>query len=196
MAKNTRWSSDDFRKQGLIETPNGFIKAAKLVNTGKVDKIKLPPEFVSVKNINALYPDGRVEPVLPKANRKIKNAVKSEVDGVKFDSNLEKYMYGLLKGAGITFEFQVEYLLQEKFRYGKEAIRAITLTVDFWLPTRNMIIDTKGYANDRAPMKYKMLKWYLFQEVKRAGGDLPIIETPSNKKECDLLLNKILYCKL
>ena len=59
----SRWSVDDFKKAGLIQIDGGnFVKASSRVAT-KVDKIKLPPDFVSVKNINAIYPNGRVEPV-------------------------------------------------------------------------------------------------------------------------------------
>lgn len=129
-----------------------------------------------------------VKPII--GNKKIRNAVKSEVDGIKFDSNLEKHMYGLLNGAGVTFMFQYEYLLQEKFKYGTENIRAITLTVDFFLPTKIMIIDTKGYMNDVAPLKYKMLKKHL---IDVDPYFLPRIELPSTQKECDLLLNNILF---
>ena len=166
MSKNTRWSSDDFKNAGLIEVPGrGFIKSDRLV----------------------AQPDNK-----PVGNKKIRNATKSEVDGVKFDSQLERYMYEILKGAGVHFDFQVEYVLQEKFRYGTDAIRAITLTVDFVLTGKNMIIDTKGFMNDRAPMKIKMLKRHL---LNTQPDNLPTIELPSNKKECDELLNRLLYEK-
>lgn len=144
-----------------------------------------------------IVPDKKVHKITPDLNSfngaKIKNAVKSEVDGVKFDSNIEKYMHGLLRGAGIDFEFQKKYLLQEKFIYNGEAVRAITLTVDFFLRGKNMIIDTKGYANDRAPLKYKMLKKYFSLSYEVNGPLLPTIELPSNKSECETLLNRILY---
>lgn len=124
-------------------------------------------------------------------NKKVRNAVKStNAEGIKFDSNLEKHMYNLLKGAHIYFNFQVPYVLQEKFTYGIENIRTITLTVDFFLPGKNMIIDTKGWANDRAPLKYKMLKKHL---VDTQPDNLPVIELPATKDECNLLLNRLLY---
>ncbi len=176
-------SLEDWNKKGFAIGSDGNLK-------------KLVPGNVRAKD--KIVPDGSF--MLPlgmpdqKPNAKVKNAVKSEVNGVKFDSNLEKYMYGLLKGAGITFDFQVVYVLQEKFRYNGEAVRAITLTVDFVLHSRNMIIDTKGYANDIAPLKYKMLKNY-FVEGRYGESWLPVIELPSTKKECDLLLNRILYGK-
>lgn len=172
-----RFTPEDLGKKGFVPDGKGGWKKA----TG--------PEAALI----GFKPNDRqlfINPTVPKPN-KIRNAVKSEVNGVKFDSNLEKYMHGLLTGAGIAFDFQVVHILQEKFRYNGEAVRSITLTVDFVLNSRNMIIDTKGYANDIAPVKYKMLKKYLMDaewvHIK------PTIELPSNKKECDLLLNRLLY---
>ena len=122
------------------------------------------------------------------SNRKVKNAVKSVVDGVSFDSRLEKTMYDLLAGAGIKFEFQKVFVLQDSFRYRGEAIRAIKCIVDFYLPDRDLIIDTKGYANDVSPIKYKMLKRFLVDR----GLSYNII-MPKNKRECKLTLNKLLF---
>lgn len=125
------------------------------------------------------------------ANKKVRNSVKStNAEGVKFDSNLEKHMYNLLKGAKIYFNFQVPYVLQEKFAYGTENIRAITLTVDFFLPGKNMIIDTKGMQTQQGAMRYKMLKKHF---VDTQPDNLPVIELPATKGECDLLLNRLLY---
>lgn len=133
-----------------------------------------------------------VEAHAVKPNRKVKNATKTTVDGIVFDSKLESYLYTLLRGSGLKLERQKVYVLQQKFCFGKTAIRAITLTVDFWLPEKNMIIDTKGFANDRSPLKYKMLKWYFYQ----LGPDnLPKIEMPKDREACQLLINRLLYDK-
>lgn len=131
---------------------------------------------------NALNPE-------KSANKKVLNATKTEVDGIIFDSKLEAYMYTLLRGAGMTFEMQKEFVLQKAFRYNGEAVRAIKSYVDFYLPNRNVLIDCKGYANDVAPMKFKMLKSYL----KHIEDRQPTIEMPKNKQECDLLLNRLMY---
>lgn len=125
-----------------------------------------------------------------KPNQKVRNATKTIIDGITFDSILESYMYTLLRGSGLTFERQKVYVLQEKFRYGKVAIRAIKVVVDFHLPEKNTIIDSKGWANDESPIKYKMLKWHFYQ---LDPDSLPRIEMPKDKKECDLLLNRLLY---
>lgn len=178
-----RFTPEDLGKKGFVPDGKGGWKKA----TGR------EAELIGIKILPTI--DDIQKTALQIANikpNKIRNAVKSEVNGVKFDSNLEKYMHGLLSAAGIPFDFQVEYVLQEKFRYNGEAVRAITLTVDFVLRTRNMIIDTKGFANDITPVKYKMLKAY-FVEGRYGETWTPTIEMPSNRKECDLLLNRLLY---
>lgn len=215
MSKNTRWSPEDLKKAGLIEVNGVLVKASSQVAKGPIDKIHLPPDYLTVKQIGFKRPDGSFEtpgqalvkaeiaraanpnkPYVhweqekkPATNKKIRNAKKSIIDGVQFDSDLEAYMYRLLTGAKINFEFQKTFTLQEKFRYRDENIRAIVKIVDFYLPTRNMIIETKGYASDVSPIKHKMLK----KALKLNYLIEPEVIMPKNKRECDLLLNKLLY---
>lgn len=99
-------------------------------------------------------------------------------------------MYDLLKGAQIDFDFQQVFLLQPKFKYNGEAVRAITWRADFWLPIQQMVIDCKGFANDVAPLKIKMAKQMFLD-----AGQSPKFELPKNRHECDLLLNRILFEK-
>jgi len=176
MSKSKNTSLSDWNKKGLIMVGNGLVKSEDLVDPNPI----------------------KIEPFAPiSENKKIRNATKTVVDGVKFDSLLEKYMYDLLRGAKIEFEFQKVYVLQEKFRYGKEAVRAITLTVDFFVPllfNEAIIIDTKGFANDVAPLKMKLLKRLLYDHYENHYyAKLPKIEIPKNKKEAELLLNRLLY---
>jgi hypothetical protein len=91
---------------------------------------------------------------------------KIEVDGVKFDSKLEMKCYNLLKEMEFSFEFQKKITLVDKFRYNKEAIRAITIVVDFVLDHDGKIIyiDTKGFATEVSKIKYKMLRYMLKDE--------------------------------
>jgi hypothetical protein len=91
---------------------------------------------------------------------------KIEVDGVKFDSKLEMKCYNLLKEMGFSFEFQKQITLVDKFRYNKEAIRAITIVVDFVLDHdgHTIYIDTKGFATEVSKIKYKMLRYILKDE--------------------------------
>jgi hypothetical protein len=164
-----RWTLVNIKDAGLIETEDGFVKSENLVQKGKVDKL---PNLI--------------ERAIP--NQKIKNAVKSEAGGVRFDSQLERTMYDLLKGAKIDFNFQVEYLLQEKFRYGTEAIRAVKIVVDFVIVSKNMIIDTKGHQTYDNKIKIKLLKKYLTD-----NNIYYKIEMPRTKKECEELLNRLIY---
>ena len=99
-------------------------------------------------------------------------------DGVVFDSRLERYMHDLLKSHGIGFMFQKRYTLQEPFTYNGETIRAITYTLDFYLPDYDMAIDTKGVATQQGKLRIKMLK-RLFADL----GRTTTIELPRTKDE-------------
>lgn len=123
-----------------------------------------------------------------KGNAKVKNATKVTIDGVSFDSKLEAYMYELLKGAGIAFEFQKVIVVQPKFKYGGKVIRDIKCKIDFWLPTFNCIIDTKGHATDISILKYKLLKYFYYTKEQE-----PEVYMPSCKPECNFLINKLFY---
>ncbi len=193
MAKNTRWSSDDFKKANLIQGADGtFTKANHLV-AKSINKIDPEDLFKGLSN-PAKKPLKKKEGIPmfntePKGNAKIKNATKTVIDGISFDSRLEAHLYGLLKGAGIAFEFQKVYWLMENFKYRGETIRGIKIIMDFWLPTRNILIDSKGWQTYDGKLKHKMLK----QHLKTVENNEPEILMPSTKKECDLLLNKLLY---
>ena len=83
------------------------------------------------------------------------------VDGIKFDSKLERFAYDLLKKFNVPFSFQQLVVLQPKFRDEHGAmVREIKCFVDFVVSTKHRMyfIDTKGYATDTSKMKYKMLK--------------------------------------
>ena len=119
---------------------------------------------------------------------------KTEVDGIKFRSKLEAFTYRKLKEAGIKQEYESEkYVLLEGFHYtsnayeqsttgyrnrGKEKVRAITYTPDFLCPNRNWIIECKGFANDRFPIKWKMFKNLL----KETNPDCKLY-VPKNQKQ-------------
>lgn len=124
-------------------------------------------------------------------NKKVRNAQKVEVHGIKFDSKLELHMWEELTRYGIQFEFQKKYVLQEKFKYLGESIREMTLTVDFWVPELNVIVDSKGWASETAPLKYKLLKWKLNFDLDQPVGRPPKIYMPKNKKECSALALEI-----
>nr|WP_195461690.1 DUF1064 domain-containing protein [Alistipes sp. D31t1_170403_E11] len=120
-------------------------------------------------------------------NRKVRNAAKTEQNGIIFDSRLECYMHNLLTTHGIGFLFQKKYTLQEPFTYNGETIRAITYTLDFYLPDYDLAIDTKGVATQQGKLRIKMLK-RLFADLGRTTA----IELPRTKAECDALVGRII----
>ncbi len=201
------YTPEQLRKLGLIEVNGVYVKASSQVNTGKVEKIEpgIPmfntaPMRVEISggtysvngsshtNLPSSVNGGDVVSV--KSNRKIKNATKATNEqGIKFDSLLERYLYERLTFARIYFEFQKQYLLQDKFRYRDEAVRAITLTADFYLPTHNIIADTKGFQTQQGAMRWKMLKSVL----KHIYDEQPEIVILKNRKDCDAFVNKLLY---
>jgi len=190
-----QYTIEQLKKLGLVQVNNGPYQSIEKLVDKKPKKLPLLN-----KAFLQAVPDNKVI-----GNAKVKNATKVEADGLKFDSRLEYYMYGLLKGAGIEFQFQKVYLLQEKFIYSSRTIRAITLTVDFWLLKFNMIIDTKGLQTQQGALRWKMLKKHLVDlEIERVintcdsldNFNVPRIEMPKNKRECELLLNRLLFDKL
>lgn len=118
-----------------------------------------------------------------KPNAKIKGATKTEVDGIKFDSRLEAYMYKQLKASRLNFDLKVDIVLQNKFRYGTEAVRELKINIDFVLPWCDLMIDTKGFQTYDGKIKHKLLKHHLYQQ-----GKVYRIELPKNQKECDALI--------
>ncbi len=118
--------------------------------------------------------------------RKIKSK-KQEQDGILFDSTLELYMYNLLKEHNIRFDLKIPYTLQEGFIYRHETVRPMIVTPDFILLDYPIIIDTKGFANEQSPMRYKMLKYKLHLEGKEMD-----IRMPSSQKKCRELIDGIL----
>lgn len=184
------YTPEQLKKLGLVEKDgSGVYVPIKSLVAEKVIKIKLPPDYMSIKNVGILKSDGTSEPVI-KPNAKIKNATKvTNEQGIKFDSYVERYMYDLLTGAGIHFEFQKTYWLMQNFKYRGETVRGIKIIMDFWLPTRNIFIDTKGWQTYDGKLKHKMLKSYLTH----IEDNQPEILMPATKKDCDLLLNQLLY---
>lgn len=132
-------------------------------------------------------PDGIVNPT---GNRKVRNAEKTEQNGVLFDSRLECYMHNRLTAHGIGFLFQKKYTLLEPFTYNGENIRAITYTLDFYLLDDDMVIDTKGVATQQGQLRIKMLK-RLFADL----GRTTTIELPRTPAECDALVARIVEAR-
>ena len=133
-------------------------------------------------------------------------AKKVTFDGIKFASGLEKYMYIVLKKAKINAKYEGKtYIVQEGFEFKNESyerqsngkgdlvnrgckkILPIKYTPDF--VSDSFIIECKGRANESFPLRWKMFKKYVNENLKHVT-----LYKPQNQKECDkvveLILNK------
>ena len=128
---------------------------------------------------------------------------KVTVDGIKFASGLEAYMYRALKKAKIkshyekgTFElipsFEFNNSSYERQSNGKgdmvnrgnKKVLAIKYTPDF--EGTNFIIECKGRANESFPMRWKLFKYYAQHNLNS------VLYKPQNQKECDETVKLIL----
>lgn len=136
-----------------------------------------------------------------KKGQAISKAKKHTYNGVEYKSGLEVSMAKLLTEEGIYFGYeQKSFVLQESFDNGKEywerqsngkgeymkrtsLVRSITYCPDFI--GEGFVVETKGYAGESFPLRYKMFK----NHVK----DLDVVlYKPQNQKECRTTLDEIL----
>ena len=135
-------------------------------------------------------------------------AKKVVFDGIKFASGLEKYMYIVLKKAKINAKYEGKtYIVQEGFEFKNESyerqsngkgdlvnrgckkILPIKYTPDF--VSRSFIIECKGRANESFPLRWKMFKKYVNDNLKHVT-----LYKPQNQKECDKVIELIIKNKL
>jgi hypothetical protein len=134
----------------------------------------------------------------------VRNARSKEVDGIKFRSLLEAFCYQKLKEAGINSDYEKKkFVLFEGLHYSnsryedngktgyndkkEHKVRDITYTPDFVDPKGKWIIECKGYANERFP-----LKWKMFLKLLMDQGDPPVLFVPRNQKQVLETVEKIL----
>ena len=129
-------------------------------------------------------------------------------DGITFASGLEKYMYQALKKAKIKAKYEGQtYVLQEAFDFkvdsferqangkgemvnrGQKKIQSIKYTPDFI--SSSFIIECKGRANESFPIRWKMFKNYVKNQMPHV-----ILYKPQNQKECDKVIELIIKNKL
>ena len=134
-------------------------------------------------------------------------AKKVSFDWINFASGLEKYMYQALKKAKIKAEYEGKtYVLQESFAFevdsyerqangkgdlvnrGQKKILNIKYTPDFI--SDSFIIECKGRANESFPLRWKMFKKYVNDNLKHV-----ILYKPQNQKECDKVVELIIKNK-
>lgn len=126
--------------------------------------------------------------------------------GINYKSSLEKNMAMCLDSAGIEFEYESMHInVLEGFQFGfksyerqsngkgefenrgEKKVLGIVYTPDF--VGDGFIIETKGYANETFPMRYKLFKKWLTSNFK--PGDM-VIYKPQNKAECQKVVELIL----
>ena len=135
-------------------------------------------------------------------------AKKVTFDGIKFASGLEKYMYMALKKAKISAIYEgAVFELQEGFMFdvdsyerqgngkgaminrGQKKILNIKYTPDF--VSDSFIIECKGRANESFPLRWKMFKKYVNDNLKHVT-----LYKPQNQKECDEVVELIIKNKI
>ena len=130
-------------------------------------------------------------------------AKKVSFDGITFASGLEKYMYQALKKNKIRAVYEGEtFVLQEGFMFdnesyerqsngkgdmvnrGNKKILNIKYTPDF--VSDSFIIGCKGRANESFPIRWKMFKKYVKENLPHVT-----LYKPQNQKECDKVIELI-----
>ena len=130
-------------------------------------------------------------------------AKKVTFDGITFASGLEKYMHIALKKAKIHNTYEgCTFVIQEGFMFdvnsyerqangkgdmvnrGQKKIQSIKYTPDFISPS--FIIECKGRANESFPIRWKMFKKFVKNEMPYVT-----LYKPQNQKECDKVIELI-----
>ena len=141
-----------------------------------------------------------------KIRRKKRGPVVSKkvtVDGIKFASGLEAYMYRALKKAKIKAQYEKRsFELQSSFEFnnssyerqsngkgdmvnrGNKKVLAIKYTPDF--EGTNFVIECKGRANESFPIRWKLFKKHIADNYPNMR-----LYKPQRQSECDDVINLI-----
>jgi len=131
-------------------------------------------------------------------------AKKIKYDGINFASGLERHMYMALKKAKIKAQYEGQsYTLIEGFDFtstsyerqsngkgdftnrGNKRVLPITYTPDF--VGDNFIIECKGRANESFPIRWKLFKRHVQQNMPGIT-----LYKPQNQSECEQVIQHIL----
>lgn len=116
-------------------------------------------------------------------NKKVKNATRVELDGIKFRSKLEAYTYAKLKENKISAQYEPQkFILLPSFKFNNKTVRSITYLPDFVGDT--FIIECKGFQTDAFPIKKKLFEYYLVSN--NINKQYHIVR---NQKEVNELIN-------
>lgn len=140
--------------------------------------------------------------------KRLVNSKKQTIDGIKFASRLEAYMYTLLKSEGLTFEYEGKsFVLLDSFKFknslyarqsngkgefkdrGNSKIRGMKYTPDFIVEEQDYyaIIETKGVVTPEFAQRFKLFINKLYKENIKVD-----LFMPRNQNECQKTLNIIL----
>lgn len=137
-------------------------------------------------------------------NQKVKNATPSTYNGINFDSKLEMFCYQKLLENNIKNTYnEITYTLVEKYDYlgyeypekktplgnFRRVVLPVTYTPDFVIQ-ENIIIECKGFADNKFPIKWKMFK----KQLQDKFSDNVYLFMPKNQKqvlECIEIIKKI-----
>ena len=128
---------------------------------------------------------------------------KITVDGIKFASGLEAYMYKALKKAKIKADYEKRtFEIFEGFDFtnesyerqangkgsmvnrGNKKVLAIKYTPDF--EGTNFVIECKGRANESFPIRWKLFKKHIADNYPNMR-----LYKPQRQSECDDVINLI-----
>ena len=136
-----------------------------------------------------------------KKTSKVRGAKKTVYKGIQFQSLLERHMYKALDDEGIDVQYEehtftvFDGMVYPQACYeGTKAklcnkgskIRPITYTPDFVDPNGKWIIETKGYANESFP-----LRWKLFKKHLKENNLTYVLFMPRNKAQCMEVLDLV-----
>jgi len=129
--------------------------------------------------------------------------------GIAYKSGLEKNMAMLLDAAGIPFEYESKtFEVLEGFKFdfdcyerqsngkgdminrGRKKVQPIKYTPDFI--GEGFIIETKGYANETFPLRWKMFKKMLTDKIGNRNHSPLVIYKPQKISECEEVVKLIL----
>ena len=122
----------------------------------------------------------------------------------KFKSSIEKYCSDSLRESGIAFSYEEQqFVLMESFRFPHKYFKMtakkkemsdrtnsvqqpIRYTPDFVGKDSKWIIETKGYANESFP-----LRWKLFKKHLKDNNHHYVLFMPRNKTQVDEVIELI-----
>lgn len=138
----------------------------------------------------------------------VKSKKKFNFKGVDYKSGLERNMAMLLDEAGIPFEYESKkFEIVDSFDFdfdcyerqangkgdminrGRKKVQGIKYTPDFI--GDGFIIETKGYANESFPIRWKLFKKMLIDSINYNGDSLTIYK-PQKVSECEEVVKLIL----